>query len=576
MLPKLPLELGDARLREALDAMPHKVWMVKFDGPAIYYNRAMRDFAGSATRLPDRASRERALVHPDDLPRFIIRRDEARASEGDWSVEVRLKCPDGSYRWHQLHFAVLRSAGEPQAWLAAATDIDDLQQALIAAEESETRLRLAASAANLGIYVFDLGKHQQDWSPELKQIFGLAPDAEAPNNMLEWVHTDDRERFRALREASFDPAGTGLFQDEHRIVRTDGAVRWVYVKGRVSFNGTGETRSAKGGIGLVLDVTERKLAEQALAQGEARYRTLFESANDIVATLELDGRIISINPVVRDILGFAPDEMIDRPLSDFVSADQIAMQQQALQHKLDGASSTQYDLQMPAKDGTPRILGVNSRLVFDAKGAPLMIHSVARDVTERKEADARQVLLIRELQHRTKNLLAVIQSIASSTLKGSPGLETFIGRLHALAHAQEYVTAGSQGGVSIRALLEAELASFGKRAAAFGQDLVLGGSFGQSFALVVHELATNAVKHGAFSCPQGRVNIEWWREHADGQVVLRFSWVERDGPAVQPPKNQGFGTLLISAVGKSQVEFKPEGFEYRLVMPLSEALRSNP
>jgi PAS domain S-box-containing protein len=572
----LSLELGDARLREALDAMPHKVWMVKFDGPAIYYNRAMRDFAGSATRLPDRASRERALIHPEDLPSFIHRRDEALASTCDWSVEARLKCPDGSYRWHQLHYAVLRSAGESQAWLVAATDIDDLQKALIAAEESEARLRLAASAANLGIYVFDLERHQQDWSQELKQIFGLAPDAAAPDNMLEWVHPDDRERFRAQREASFDPTRTGLFQDEHRIVRTDGAVRWVYVKGRVSFSGAGQARTAKGGIGLVLDITERKLAEQALAQGEARYRTLFESANDIVVTLELDGRIISINPVVRDILGFAPEEMIDRPLSDFVSAEQIDMQQRMLQRKLEGANSTQYDLQVAARDGTPRILGVNSRLVFDAKGVPLMIHSIARDVTERKEAEARQDLLIRELQHRTKNLLAVIQSIANSTLKGSAGLETFIGRLHALAHAQEYVTAGSQGGVSMRALLEAELASFGKRAAAFGQDLVLGGGFGQSFALIVHELATNAVKHGAFSSPQGRVDIAWGREHADGQTVLRFSWIERDGPRVQPPTNQGFGTLLISAVGKSEVDFRPEGFEYRLVMPLSEALRGSP
>jgi two-component sensor histidine kinase len=230
---------------------------------------------------------------------------------------------------------------------------------------------------------------------------------------------------------------------------------------------------------------------------------------------------------------------------------------------------------MSAKDGTLRILGVNSRLVFDPKGAPSMIHSVARDVTERKEAEARQILLIRELQHRTKNLLAVIQSIASSTLKGSAGLDTFIGRLHALAHAQEYVTAGSQGGVSIRALLEAELASFGKRAAASGQDLVLGGGFAQSFALIVHELATNAVKHGAFSTPHGRVNVEWGNEQAEGQALLRFWWVERDGPPVAPPTKQGFGTLLISAVGKSRVEFKSEGFEYRLMIPLAEALRGS-
>jgi two-component system CheB/CheR fusion protein len=172
-------------------------------------------------------------------------------------------------------------------------------------------------------------------------------------------------------------------------------------------------------------------------------------------------------------------------------------------------------------------------------------------------------------------LLAVIQSIASSTLKGSAGLETFIGRLHALAHAQEYVTAGSQGGVSIRALLEAELASFGKRAAALGKDLVLGGGFAQSFALIVHELATNAVKHGAFATPHGRVNVEWGSEQAEGQAMLRFWWVERGGPPVSPPTNQGFGTLLISAVGKSRVEFKPEGFEYRLMIPLAEALRGS-
>jgi PAS domain S-box-containing protein len=575
VLPTLPLELGDARLREALDAMPHKVWMVRLDGPALYYNRAMRDFAGSAIHLSDRASRERALVHADDLPRFIIMRDEALASDRDWSVEVRLRCPDGDYRWHQLHFALLRTAGEAKAWLVAATDIDDVQQALIAAEESEARLRLAASAANLGIYVFDLETQRQDWSPELKKIFGLAPDAGAPGNMLEWIHPDDRERFRALREQSFDAAGTGLFQDEHRIVRSDGAVRWVYVKGRVSFSGAGQVRKPKGGIGLVLDITERKLAEQALTQGEARYRTLFESANDIVVTLELDGRIISINPVVRDILGFEPEEMIGQPLADFVSGEQIAMQQEMLQRKLDGANATQYDLKMAAKDGALRILGVNSRLVFDAKGQPSMIHSVARDVTERKEAEARQVLLIRELQHRTKNLLAVIQAIANSTLKGSAGLETFIGRLHALANAQEYVTAGSQGGVSIRALLEAELATFGKRAAAQGQDLVLGGGFAQSFALIVHELATNAVKHGAFSTSQGRVNIEWGSDQRYGQALLNFSWIERDGPLVQPPASQGFGTQLISAVGKSRIEFRPEGFEYRLIVPFSEALRGS-
>src|SRR6185436_6814502 len=110
----------------------------------------------------------------------------------------------------------------------------------------------------------------------------------------------------------------------------------------------------------------------------------------------------------------------------------------------------------------------------------------------RKEAEARQNLLVRELQHRTRNLLAVIQAIATNTLKGSPGTETFVGRLHALAHAQDFVAAGPQGGVPLRQLLDAELAPFGPRALVNGEDLIVGAGFAQTFALVVHELATNA------------------------------------------------------------------------------------
>ena len=184
--------------------MPHKVWMVRTDGPPIYYNHSMRDFARAALELPDRASRERALFHPDDLARFVASRTQALAAERDWAIEARMRAPDQSYRWHRLNFSVLRRWGKADAWLVTATDIDDLQRALIAAQEGEEQLRLAADAAQLGIYVYDLVTGEHSWSLELKRIFGIPPDSPAPRSIADLIHPDDRARFEAVRAASLD------------------------------------------------------------------------------------------------------------------------------------------------------------------------------------------------------------------------------------------------------------------------------------------------------------------------------------------------------------------------------------
>jgi PAS domain S-box-containing protein len=561
----------DVHLRAALDAMPHKVWIVKVDGPPIYYNPAMRDFAGPALQLPDRASRERALIHPDDLARFVPVRTAAVAAEEDWAIEVRLRCPDGGFRWHRLNFSLLRSGDSSAVYLATATDIDDLHRALIIAQESEEQLRIAAEAAQLGIYIFDLHSGEHTWSDELKRIFGLPPDQPPPERIIDLIHPDDRERFDEVRRASLDPKGPGSFEDEHRILRPDGSEGWVFVKGRMSFSGEGAARRPWRGIGLVLDITKRKHAEQALALGEARYRMLFEQANDVVVTLQLDGQIVSINPAARDILGYAPEELIGKSIYEFVSRELMPMQVDMLRRKLEGAPSTQYDLEVLTKDNRRRVLGVNSRLVLDEAGKPLLVHSIARDITERNEAERRQELLVRELQHRTKNLLAVIQSIATNTLKGSSNLETFVGRLHALAHAQEFVAAGPQGGVPLYRLVEAGLAAFGARAKIDGDELVLNGRFAQNTALLIHELATNAVKYGAFSSPAGWVAIRWETTTGDNPH-LRFHWAEYGGPTVQRSRRKGFGTLLMSLFSRSSIEFSPSGLTYEFSVPLCEVL----
>ena len=202
---------------------------------------------------------------------------------------------------------------------------------------------------------------------------------------------------------------------------------------------------------------------------------------------------------------------------------------------------------------------------------------IAQDITERKEAQARQELLTRELQHRTKNQLAVIHSIAQQTLSSDRSLdearEIFASRLRALANATTLLTESSWDGASLRELIDNELSIFPESLAIEGPYIALSPSAAQSFALIVHELCTNASKHGAFSTPAGQVAIRWLiREDADGPRFA-FRWQESGGPRVVPPSSSSFGTTLLQhALGgadQANIDYAAEGLIYTIEAPLS-------
>ena len=319
-----------------------------------------------------------------------------------------------------------------------------------------------------------------------------------------------------------------------------------------------------------------------LSESEDRYRTLFDNANDIVATVDRDFRITAINPAVERILGYAPAELVGTLLTRYVPKDDLATLVAMLRRKLAGEPSTHYEVRVFEKGRERQLaLEVNSRLMFSKDGKPVGIHAIARDITERKEAEARQLVLIRELQHRAKNLLAVVQSIMTNTLARSRDVESasiaILGRLQALARAQDFVVSGNSGGVPLRDLIEAGLSGFAERASVNGIPIIVGGVFAQQFALVVHELATNAAKYGALSGPSGKVDVSWSINREPEDHVVAFSWVERDGPAVTMPTQEGFGTRLISTTlnGDSRLSFAESGLQFRLEIPMSEVMRTS-
>ena len=199
--------------------------------------------------------------------------------------------------------------------------------------------------------------------------------------------------------------------------------------------------------------------------------------------------------------------------------------------------------------------------------------------TAELEASREQLkILVREMQHRSKNLLAVVQSLATNTLSRTANVEVaskaLLGRLHALANAQEF--GGGRSGhssVPLRALAYAQLAPFGTQVLIDGEPLLVENSFAQSFALIVHELATNAVKYGSLSAQQGTVYLAWSMVLTAEGRHLKLSWTERGGPPPPTKVTPGFGSTLLSMYGHAETALTENGLEYALMVPLCEILK---
>jgi two-component sensor histidine kinase len=207
---------------------------------------------------------------------------------------------------------------------------------------------------------------------------------------------------------------------------------------------------------------------------------------------------------------------------------------------------------------------------------PTTLVSVARSALrsrqrqyQARELLERQELLVHEVQHRSRNLLAVIQSIASATWPADEQRDVFFGRLRALANAQDLLTQGEERGAPLKDIVAQALHSFSDRVHIEGAELFLNARAAQGFTLVMHELATNAIKYGALTARAGTVSVHWSVEGNSEKRTVTFRWRERGGPQVTAPTRKGFGSKLLEhaiphAGDPPRFEYAPEGFTYEL------------
>lgn len=334
---------------------------------------------------------------------------------------------------------------------------------------------------------------------------------------------------------------------------------------------------------------ERTEALARIADSETRLR-LALNAGDLGSWeyTPSTGAFIT-TPACRANFGREPDAPFS--YADLVASihpEDRAQQAQAVAKAVSTRSDLHVEYRAIWPDGSEHWIRISGRVRVDA-GERLSMVGVSQDITERKLAEERQGILLHELNHRVKNTLATVQSIASMTRRsaqqGDPAAwDAFMGRLQGLAKTHDLLTASQWQGSSLSDVLSNELEPYQdstrQRIRLRGPKVRLQPSAVLALGLAVHELATNATKYGSLSAPDGKVNVMWAVTPSLNPPVLIVEWVESGGPRVMPPERQGFGTKLIQRGlaqqlgGEIKLDFRPDGIRCVITFPLQSVLAS--
>jgi PAS domain S-box-containing protein len=313
-----------------------------------------------------------------------------------------------------------------------------------------------------------------------------------------------------------------------------------------------------------------------------RYETALRGSQVIVYTQDRDLRYTSIS---GPMLGRSADEILGRVDEEVLSPDcasaVISLKREAL------ASGQTKHAEFALTEGPgPRWHDIHIEPLRNEAGGIVGLACASVDVTERKEGEAHLRLLLRELTHRSKNLLAVIQAMARQTARHAGSTEGFLSqfasRLQGMASSHDLLVRESWHGASLTELVRSQLAAYvgnGQSRIVFeGPDVALKPEAAQNIGLALHELAINAQKFGALSVPDGRVSIRWERHNGGANDAVELDWLEQFGPKVKARRKHGFGSLVIernlarSLDAEVNLEFDPDGLHCRIVIPADQML----
>jgi PAS domain S-box-containing protein len=479
-----------------------------------------------------------------------------------------------------------RAPATPPPRRAPVREFERLRLAIAGAEAALRRVQRIGRVGGFSVDLRPDARLRSLRSPEYMGLHGGAPfsTVETHQDWVRRLHPEDRERAeRCFFDAVADGGGSD-YEQEYRVVNADGAVRWIYARAEIERDAAGRAMRM---VGAHVDVTALKAAEAALRDREERLRLALEAARLGAWEVDLRDGTAHRTPRALEIFGYGSEAQSAAYPSwrDRVHpTDRAALSEAVDSLRAGRAASYRLEYRFQRPDGRWIWVESHGRAVGQDRltGLPTRLIGTTQDVTDRKEAEERQEVLVHELDHRAKNTLAVVQAALRLTPRTSAAAfaRAVEGRVNALARAHTLLARGGWTGASLAEVAAEALAPFvgsgqpPRTPTIAGPALALSPAAVQALSMVLHELATNAAKHGALSLPAGRVAMTWTIDEAG---TLHLVWQEHGGPAVtEPPAGrQGFGASLIAATvtrqlgGRLESRWQPDGLRWEAWLPLA-------
>jgi PAS domain S-box-containing protein len=441
--------------------------------------------------------------------------------------------------------------------------------------------RIVESATDYAIFTIDPNGLVASWNTGAERLLGYK-DEEIVNRSADVIFTPEDQAAGAAEQERIEALAHGRAEDERWMMRKDGSRFWA--SGLVMpLNGR-----ATGFAKILRDRTEQHRAEERLRESEERFRLLATSIPQLVFRSRPDGARTWGSPQWVEFTGRSFDASLELGWLDAVHPDDRPPTIRAWREALAGGSEYYVEHRVRrVADGKWRWHQTRARPLPGAAGAEQAEWvGTSTDIHDLRTLQERQKVLLAELQHRTRNLLGVVQSIARQTLRASTSLQgfgaEFESRLRALGRVQGLLARAAHGAIEVRELIEIELAAYRDhepgKVRLEGPPVALPATSVQALALALHELATNAVKHGALTQPAGKLAVTWQieGEGAGRRVVLDWRETGMEMPeGGGPPRRQGYGSELIQRAlphwlnAETRLEFGADSVRCAIEVPVA-------
>jgi len=388
----------DAAFRKFIENLPVMFYAVQPTPPhtPLYISPAFEMFGYPITDWMSDSEIWDRVIHPDDRTAIIERTRQAMRDGNDIDLEYRVVCKDGRAIWVRDRACFVKdNNGDPLCWQGVIYDVTDRKEASDALKISESRYRQLFENANDIIYVHDLDGNYISVNTAAQEIFGYTQEEALSMNMKDITAPDQLDLVRRKLSAKVDGGG-GQTVYEVDCIRKDGARISLEVNSNVIIR-DGVPIAIQG---IARDITERKRADEALRQSEARFRTLveairkneeryrdlFENANDLIYTHDMEGNFTSLNRAGEIITGYSREEALKMNIGQVVAPEFLDVAKTMISKKVESDGPTTYELEIVSKSGERVTLELSTRLMI-ADGLPVGVQGIARDITERRQAE---------------------------------------------------------------------------------------------------------------------------------------------------------------------------------------------